>query len=164
MYHVLFVCTGNLCRSPMAHGLLTDYLRSWGLDDRIAVDSAATHGSRFNEPPAASAVTVASHRGIDISSLRSRPITREDFFMADCIVAMDQYNILALHARAPASQAHKIHLLLDFVGKEAGCEISDPYGGPLADFEMAFELIDRGVAGLLQTLRERGSLLSVDGR
>ena len=164
MYRVLFVCTGNICRSPMAHGLLAAYLEEFGWQERVTVDSAATHGYRINEPPDSLAATVAAHHGIDIRSLRSRKLVREDFFHADSIVAMDQHNIETLHARAPASQGHKIRLLLDFVGKEPGCEVRDPYGGPLAEFEAAFGLIDRGVTGLLQMLKERGRLSSADGR
>lgn len=130
-----------------------------GLEQDISVDSAATHGYRLGEAPAAFAITVASHRGIDLRHLRSRLIKREDFFSADIIVAMDEANLRALHAQAPASQAHKIRLLLDFAeGSEVfdlRREIADPYGQPLTAFETAFSLIDQGVTGLFEKLRGR---------
>lgn len=159
MLRVLFVCTGNLCRSPMAQGMLMQRLTEAGLDQDIRVDSAATHGYRLNEAPAAFAIAVASHRGIDLRHLRSRLINREDFFSADIIVAMDEANLRALRAQAPASQTHKLHLLLDF----AECrdtvdrrrEIADPYGQPLIAFEAACKLIDEGVTGLFEKLRGR---------
>ncbi|MCS3902761.1 protein-tyrosine phosphatase [Methylohalomonas lacus] len=157
---VLFVCTGNICRSPTAHGLLQQRLDAAGLTPSVQVDSAATHAYQLGQPPDAFAVTVAARHGIDISALRARRIERQDFFAADIIAVMDRANLMAVHKQAPASQAHKIRLLLDFAD---GGEIADPYGQPLAAFETAFARIDQGVAGLLATLGERPPA-SADGR
>lgn len=152
MSGVLFVCTGNICRSPTAQGVLQQRLDAIGLADVVRVDSAATHAFQLGQPPDAFAVTVAARCGIDISGLRARRIERQDFFGADIIAAMDRTNLEVLHKLAPASQAHKIRLLLDFAD---GGEIADPYGQPLAAFETAYAGIERGVTGLLATLCER---------
>lgn len=163
MLHVLFVCTGNICRSPMAQGLLEYYLRADGLDPLVTVDSAGTHASRPDAAPSSLALTVASHRGLSITQLRARRIESADFARADYILAMDSHNLQALNAMAPVDQAHKVHLLLEFADVADG-EIADPYGATLAAYETAFKEIDRGVRGLLPVLRERLTTISVDGR
>lgn len=163
MLHVLFVCTGNICRSPMAQGLLEHYLQTSGLDGQVAVDSAATHAFQTGMPPDIVAQKVIGCRDIAIGHLRARRIGHADFFQADYIAVMDSHNFRALHAMAPASQAHKIRLLLDFAGK-TGDEIIDPYGGVSAGYEAVFEQIEQGVLGLLRELHDRVAAISVDDR
>lgn len=152
--YVLFVCTGNICRSPLAQGLLEAQLIASALNDFVRVDSAATHAYQIGSPPAELACTIAAEHGIDISGLRARTIERKDFFSADYIAAMDRFNLQALHAAAPPSQAHKIQLLLDYTDRP-GLEIDDPYGQPLGAYRKAFGLIRTGVTGLLQELQRR---------
>jgi protein-tyrosine phosphatase len=161
--HVVFVCTGNICRSPMAQGLLEMKLAGTDLAGIVQVDSAATHAFQIGAPPSDYSQAIAARYGIDISHLRARKITRQDFFKADYIAAMDRFNIEALHAFAPSTQAHKIRLLLDYVN-DTGGEIVDPYGQPLTAYREAFSLIQAGVSGLFQELQRRVGATSAGGR
>lgn len=162
-FYVLFVCTGNICRSPMAHGLLEAELAAAELRNVVRVDSAATHSYQIGSPPARPACELVAEHGIDISGLRARRIQPQDFINADYIVAMDRLNIDALHAVAPADQLRKIQLLLDFAGRP-GSEIDDPYMQPVDAYRQAFSLIQAGVSGVLRELQRRTMATSAGGR
>ena len=155
MIHVLFVCMGNICRSPAAEGVFRHKVRAAGLETEIHIDSAGTHGYHEGEPPDPRSIDAAAERGIDISSQRSRPVRTSDFSDFDMIIAMDDDNIAALESKCPRRDRNKIHRLLDFAVKTALREVPDPYYGGARGFEKMMDLLDDGLEGLLAAVRER---------
>lgn len=159
MFKILFVCTGNICRSPTAEGLFLHRLQALGLEDRLACDSAGTIDHHAGEPPSKLAIAVARERGVDLSPLRARSLEDADFARFDLLLGMDLGHRRILAARAPAAAQSRIGLLLDYDGgQENGGrrrEIEDPYYGAIADYRRAYDEIARGVEGLIQWLRTR---------
>jgi protein-tyrosine phosphatase len=153
MIRLLFVCTGNICRSPLAEGLMRDKVAAAGLSHEIGVDSAGTHGYHVGEPPDPRAVAIAWRYGIAIGGLRARAVSGDDFRTFDLIVALDRGHLNLLRSRCPQGTDHKISLLLSFAGEDG--DVPDPYYGSDADFETAYRLIAAGVDGILQHLRRR---------
>jgi protein-tyrosine phosphatase len=153
MKRVLFVCTGNICRSPTALGVFRKLVAEAGLDDRIAADAAGTHDYHAGEPPDARAQSHAERRGYDLSRLRARRLRHEDFRDFDLIVAMDREHRAILARLAPASAAHKVRLLLEFAPGAGGDEVPDPYYGGPAAFEHVLDLVEDAAAGLLDHVR-----------
>lgn len=146
---VLFVCTGNICRSPTAHTLLMHKARLAGV--AVEVDSAAISDEERGNPPDRRAVAEARRRGIEMHAHCARQVRTADFARFDWIVGMTAQHCAALRRLAPAGMAHKVHRLTDFAAGDEG-DVPDPwYGGPQA-FVEAFDLIERGVDGLLATL------------
>ncbi|GAA3603683.1 low molecular weight protein-tyrosine-phosphatase [Secundilactobacillus similis] len=127
MTNVLFVCLGNICRSPMADAIFTDLVAKRGLSDRIHVDSCATSREEAGNAPHPGAQKVMAAHGLDYSQLRSRPIQRGDFEWADYIITMDRQNVFNLNQKAPAADQSKIHLCLDILPDRQGEEIPDPW-------------------------------------
>ncbi len=157
---VLFVCTGNICRSPTAEGVLRKMLRDAGLAGRVEVDSVGTHGWHVGDPPDRRAIALAARRGYDLAPLRARKLTVRDFEDFDLIVAMDREHRADLNARRPPDSPSRVHLLLDFApaaAAETDSQVPDPYYGGAADFERTLDLIEAGVAGLLEVLRREDS-------
>lgn len=155
MLNVLFVCLGNICRSPAAEGLFRALVAQAGFADHIAVDSAGTGGWNVGRAPDARAQAVVRSRGVDISALRARRVSTEDFRRFDYVVAMDAANVMALAAICPADAGGRLHMLLDFAPEAGRREIPDPYyGGPEA-FEDMLALIEIGASGLLRHIRDR---------
>lgn len=154
-YRLLFVCMGNICRSPTAEGAFRSFARERAPDLRIHVDSAGTHAYHSGEPPDARARRAAERRGIDLSGLRARRIVEEDFARFDMILAMDLLNLEALRDRCPGEYQGRLHLLLDFAEQSAVQEIPDPYYGGLHGFERVLDLVEEASAGLLEHLRTR---------
>jgi len=150
---VLFVCTGNICRSPTAEGVFRKLVADAGLADRVAADSAGTHAYHDGEPPDPRAQAHAQRRGYDLSRLRARRVTREDFRDFDLIVAMDREHHAILARLAPPSAGHKVRLLLEFARGAAGDEVPDPYYGGPAGFEHVLDLVEDATAGLLDRMR-----------
>lgn len=155
MTRVLFVCLGNICRSPLAQGVMEYHLKRAGLEDRVSVDSAGTGDYHTDEPPDARAVDAAARRRIDISGQRARQVQNGDFQSFDYICAMDLDNLTALNARCPEAEGDKLRLLMDFAPGAAGQEVPDPYYGGGDGFEHVLDLIERAVEGLVQELRSR---------
>ena len=146
MRRILFVCMGNICRSPTAEGVMRSLLREAGLEDRIEVDSAGTGGWHAGDPPDARAAEAARARGIALSGA-ARQITPRDFEDFDLIVAMDRENLRELRAMAPPHAREKIRLLA------ADREVPDPYYGGPRGFETVLDQVEAACRGLLATLR-----------
>jgi protein-tyrosine phosphatase len=153
---VLFVCMGNICRSPTVEGVFRKALQERAPDLSIHVDSAGTHGYHVGEPPDPRAIEAAARRGIDLKALRARMVTAEDFERFDLILAMDQENREALLRRGPATHHHRVRLFLEFAGSSvdvSGVEVPDPYYGGPAGFERVLDLAEEAAEGLLEELR-----------
>jgi protein-tyrosine phosphatase len=150
---VLFVCMGNICRSPMAHGAFRKLVARAGLADRVMIDSAGTIDHHAGDPPDPRAVATAGERGIDISDLRARALTATDCGRFDLIVAMDRGNLNRVRAVCNGHPA--THLLLEFAPQRREHEVPDPYSGGPAAFETVMDLIEAGTQGLLAEVAQR---------
>lgn len=154
-HRLLFVCMGNICRSPTAEGVFRAFLSEHAPDLKIHVDSAGTHAYHSGEPPDARARRAANHRGIDLSDLRARRVADEDFEKFDLILAMDLLNLETLRDRCPTEYQGRLHLLLDFAQQASVQEVPDPYYGGLHGFERVLDLVQEASIGLLEHLRTR---------
>ena len=152
---VLFVCMGNLCRSPMAEGVFKHYVAQAGLAEKIASDSAGTHDYHVGDPPDPRAQAAARRRGYDLSGLRGRQVGRGDFGEFDYVLAMDEMNLRLLGQVCPPEHAHKLKLLMEFGADPSIREVPDPYYGGTQGFERVLDLVEQGTRGLLRHLRDR---------
>lgn len=151
---VLFVCTGNICRSPMAEGVLRHRLAEEGLDARVTVDSAGLGNWHVGDPPDPRAIARAKLRGYDVTQQRARQFAASDYHHFDLILGMDQGHLSAMTRRRPAEARARLHLFLEFAPAGiAGREVPDPYYGGLEDYDHALDLIEPGVAGLIEALK-----------
>jgi protein-tyrosine phosphatase len=147
---VLFVCLGNICRSPLAEGAFAFVTTRAG--HSVAVDSAGTGDWHVGNPPDLRAQAVAKRNGVEIAHLRARQVRLADFQTFSHIVAMDRSNLAALRAMCPANTDAELSLLLDHVPGRGGQEVADPYYGGTADFERAWADVLAGANGLLARL------------
>lgn len=147
---VLFVCLGNICRSPLAEAALRKAASEAGLT--IIVDSAGTGGWHVGEPPDKRAQAVARRHGLDISGLRARQVERDDFRRFDHVFALDPDNLAGLRAIQPADGTAEVALLLDLVPGRAGQGVHDPYYGGEAGFETTWRDVDAAAQGLVRRL------------
>ncbi len=152
---ILFVCMGNICRSPTAEGLFRELLSREGLVHRVEVDSAGTHAYHVGHCPDHRAQKTARNRGIDISDLRARRIAERDFEHYDYIVAMDRDNYRCLEDICPPQLQGKLRLLLHYAPHLQTDEVPDPYYGGASGFERVIDVVDAGLAGLLDEIRKR---------
>jgi protein-tyrosine phosphatase len=148
------VCMGNICRSPLAHGLFDELLEREGLRDCIEVDSAGTHAYHVDELPDPRSQQTAMRNGIDLSAQRARRVEQADFDEFDYILAMDRDNLSNLLNRAPETQHQKIRLFLDFAEGRSEKEVPDPYYGGADGFERVYEMVKAASVGLLETIRK----------
>ena len=149
---VLFVCLGNICRSPTAEAVLRKLAVEKGLSGRLEVDSAGTNGFHIGQSPDPRSIKFAAKRGIDLTPLRGRQIERADFDRFDYVIAMDDENVRQLTALCPASMQGKISLLLEYADRCNYREVPDPYYGGAREFELVLDLIESGCRGLLDQL------------
>ena len=155
MTQVLFVCMGNICRSPTAEGIFRYKLREAGLESAIQTDSAGTHEYHIGKTPDARSQAEALLRGIDISDLRARQVDAYDFEAFSHILAMDEANLQWLHAQAPRIAKDRIEPMLQYGQQHSTLWVPDPYYGGDDGFSHVFDLIEDAADGLLAALRER---------
>ena len=149
---ILFVCLGNICRSPTAEGVFRKLASESSLAGTLEIDSAGTEDFHAGHPPDPRSVKHAAWRGIDLSGLRARKLTAADFEHFDCLIAMDKRNLGHLLSICPDRFSSKIELLLAFAD---GCklrEVPDPYYGTTGDFELVLDVIEEGSRGLIKHL------------
>ena len=151
---VLFVCMGNICRSPTAEGVFRHFVQEAGLADRIKIDSAGTHAYHTGEPADRRASAAAERRGYSLADIRARRVQAEDFENFNYIVAMDRLNHVTLIDRADAEHHDKIRLFMEFSSAEED-EVPDPYYGGAAGFDRVQDLVEEASRGLLETLSDR---------
>jgi protein-tyrosine phosphatase len=151
---VLFVCLGNICRSPTAEGVLRYLLRQSAPELEVEVDSAGTADYHIGEPPDLRSQRAALSRGIDLSTLRARQVAPRDFAHFDLILAMDRQNLRALEAMRPASSHARIRLFLEYAAQPVRAEVPDPYEGDASGFEEVLDLCTAAARGLVIALQE----------
>ena len=142
---VLFVCTGNICRSPTAHAVFRHQVREAGLEAYFTIDSAGTHGYHIGDAPDDRSILVAAAKGVKMQDLRARKVTQEDFASFDYILAMDEGHFKTLQTLQ--GRGDKAKLLMFAAGN-----VPDPYYGSLADFEHVFDMIEKNCRRWLATL------------
>ncbi|WJW76786.1 low molecular weight protein-tyrosine-phosphatase [Thiohalobacter sp. IOR34] len=155
---VLFVCMGNICRSPTAQGVFARLLEQEGLADRVHVDSAGTHAYHVGNPPDERAQEAALQRGVDLAGQRARKVSEEDFREFDYVIAMDSSNYEDLQAICDPDYADRLHRFMDFAPGIDETEVPDPYYGGRQGFNRVLDLIELAAAGLLETIRQRHGL------
>ena len=151
---ILFVCMGNICRSPTAEGVFRYHVSQAGLDGRVLIDSAGTHAYHVGEPPDRRAMAAAARRGMSLEGIRARRVADEDFERFDYIIAMDEDNLYRLKDQSPPEHHEKLRLFLEFSASNQR-EVPDPYYGGSAGFERVLDLVEEASRGLLETLSRR---------
>jgi protein-tyrosine phosphatase len=149
MRRILFICTGNICRSPTAEGVARHLAATLGVADRFVFDSAGTHAYHVGEPPDLRAQRAARGRGYDLSELRARTVTADDFERFDLILAMDRSHLEFLTRRCPPSLRNKIDLFLNQSSEYVGCDLEDPYYGGSEGFETVLDQCEAALRQLL---------------
>lgn len=152
-YSVLFVCLGNICRSPTAHGVFRQLLANHGLAAAVTVDSAGTSNFHPNSPPDARSQTHAAKRGYDLSDLRARQIRAQDFAAFDLVLVMDWDNLTQVKQQCPPEHHHKVRRFTEFCERFDSPVVPDPYFGGAKGFEQVLDLIEDASAGLLNHVR-----------
>ena len=153
MVGVLFVCTGNICRSPTAEGVFRAVVAAAGLAGEIRADSAGTHDYHTGEAPDARSAAAAARRGIDLGALRARRVAEDDFTAFDLILAMDRENLHDLRDRNRGGDAVAPSLFLDHAPALGRHDVPDPYYGGENGFELVLDLVEAASAGLLAHIR-----------
>ncbi|EAR62131.1 low molecular weight protein-tyrosine-phosphatase [Neptuniibacter caesariensis] len=154
MIKVLFVCLGNICRSPTADGVFRQVVEQRGLTEQIKVDSAGTAAYHVGNPPDHRSTLAAKKRGYDLSLLRARQAVVEDFTEFDYVLAMDHENLLNLKAIKPSNFTGHLGLFLDFA-EASESEVPDPYYGGDSGFEHVLDLVEAASEGLLQEIERQ---------
>ncbi|WP_033070575.1 low molecular weight protein-tyrosine-phosphatase [Thalassospira australica] len=155
MIKVLFVCTGNICRSPTADGVFRKMVRNKGLDDHISVDSCGLSAYHVGELPDPRSREMAESRGIDLTDIRSRKIKPGDYDQFDYILAMDDGHLRDMRRQAPSTRQNRIELFLDYHPTMAGQSVPDPYYGGANGFVHVFDMIEEASARLLDHICQK---------
>ncbi len=154
-FSVLFFCMGNICRSPTAHGVFRHKLRAQNLHELIIVDSAGTHNYHPGEPPDKRSQRAAALRGYDLSDLRARQVSDDDFEKHDLLLAMDWDNLALAEERCPPPCRRKLRRLTEFCQRHDAMVVPDPYYGGDAGFAHVLDLIEDACDGLIAHLSAR---------
>ena len=149
---VLFVCMGNICRSPTAEGVFNRVIADKSASDRFLVDSAGTHAYHVGEPSDSRSKQTAKKRGVDLSNIRARKVASSDFEYFDHVLAMDADNYDMLLAASPDEYQHKIELFLDYAPNSKEQDVPDPYYGGANGFEHVFDLVEEASQGFYQSV------------
>jgi len=155
MTRVLFVCMGNICRSPTAEAVVRDFARRQAAGLDLELDSAGTHGYHAGDPPDERAIEAARRRGFDLSGLRARKVEALDFERFDLVLAMDEAVYGRLAGIAPQGLAGRIRLFLEYAPELGRRDVPDPYYGGPAGFEEVLDLVEAGARGLIAALAGR---------
>lgn len=152
MKRVLFVCTGNICRSPAAEGVFRHHILEAGLEAAIESASAATHGYHIGDPPDPRTAASAKRRGFDLSAQRARKVRAEDFHSFDLILAMDEGHFAHLQSLRPNNARAEVRLFLDYHPERRQKDVPDPYYGGPEGFEQVLDMIEETSKALLSQL------------
>lgn len=152
---ILFVCMGNICRSPSAEAVLREIARREFPQLALEVDSAGTHDYHVGEPPDPRSIEAAMRRGYDLAPLRARRVQRADFVRFDLLLAMDEANLVRLRGIAPPQASERAQLFLDYAGDMSRSDVPDPYYGGKEGFEEVLDLVEEASRRLLQRLASR---------
>lgn len=155
MVRILFVCMGNICRSPTAEGVFKHFVSTAGLSGSIESDSAGTHDYHIGAPPDSRSQAAAAQRGYDLSPLRARQVRVQDFADFDYVLAMDEANRAALRRLCPLQYRDRVKLFLDFAPHAGRREVPDPYYGGTQGFEEVLDLVEDAARGLLEHIQAR---------
>lgn len=155
---VLFVCMGNICRSPTAEGVFTKLVKDHKLDAHFAIDSAGTHAYHVGNAPDLRSQSAALERGIDLSGLRARQVIHGDFEDFDYVLAMDDENYSILINACPEQHKPKVKYFLDYAPHLNERQVPDPYYGGQYGFERVLDMVEEASAGFLKALRESGGI------
>ncbi|MGB5177866.1 MAG: low molecular weight protein-tyrosine-phosphatase [Gammaproteobacteria bacterium] len=158
MVNVLFVCMGNICRSPTAQGVFERLVADNELATVIRIDSAGTHAYHIGEQPDERASAAALKRGVDLSTQKARRVSPEDFQLFDYVIAMDSSNFDDLTASCPPGHESKLRLFMEYAPDIEVNEVPDPYYGGATGFERVLDLIEVAAAGLLEDIRRQHRL------
>ena len=153
---ILFVCMGNICRSPTAHAIMQHKVNELGLSEQIKIDSAGTHAYHVGEKSDARSRALAARKGIDMEMIRARKVSVLDYDQFDYVLAMDEENLHLLEYYAPEKHTAHVSLFLDFacqLGVTDEPVVPDPYYGGEPDFKHVFELVDKGCDALLEHIK-----------
>jgi protein-tyrosine phosphatase len=150
--NILFICMGNICRSPTAEGVFRAKADAAGLLSHLTVDSAGTHNYHPGEPPDVRTLAHARARGYDLSALRARAVTETDIERFDLLVVMDDLNYSTLLHRTPESHRAKVRRMMEFAPEVGVREVPDPYYGEKADFERVLDLVEAASEGLVRVI------------
>lgn len=155
IHKVLFVCTGNICRSPTAEGVARAVAEREGRGHRFKFDSAGTHGYHVGEPPDPRSVATAAKRGYDLSALRARRVNDFDFVAFDYLLAMDRTHLDLLRSACPVQHRQKLGLFLDYDVEREEDEVPDPYYGGAQGFDLVLDLVEGAAKGLITHLTRK---------
>ena len=152
--NVMFVCLGNICRSPTAHSIFQHKVEQAGLGNKIYIESSGTGDWHLGKAPDPRTVKAARERGYDLSTLRGQQVTEQDFARFDYILAMDDTNLANLRRLAPADFSGHLGLFLEFSSQSEYREVPDPYYGEGEGFTLVLDLVEDGAEGLLAKLKQ----------
>jgi protein-tyrosine phosphatase len=151
---LLFVCMGNICRSPTAEGVFRAQAIAAGLEATLFIDSAGTHAYHVGAQPDARSQLFAAKRGYDLSHQRARQVNANDFVDFDYLLAMDKDNLALLHAACPPKHRHKLGLFMQYASNSAAEEVPDPYHGGARGFDIVLDYIEDASQGLIEVLQK----------